>query len=472
MDLGTMTKKLKSVQYKSKQEFVEDLNLIWANCLKYNANPEHFLRKHALFMRKETEKLVPLIPDIVIRDRADVEREERQAQLAENEAEGAEESDDEPIMSSRGRMAPGKSTKKGTSSRIAPPGEGSEGTPGAEAKPMIGLNGITSRSDPDLAMEGSQNGLSTPPPGTITPLGLNGHLGIGPPGSQGDLTEMDGFINNALAGHANEIEYEDPEYKIWKQVTKKDRALLAAERHRMFKGDKLDPEAPALLRSKAGMRRWLRNQKQATATGVVGSDTPQGTGTKDSGETLAEGMEEGEERMLPDYYDVDSAIPEVTLHQRWIEDETGELVDPSEEGLSVLPPGSFVAPKSKLAQKIEANMRQMQDTRKICAKIAMVKQMQLQSQVSSPIIISHRLFTLTMTRSIKTSFRSTTLNHSSRKTFHLMSCATMVLSQVPGSQKLPCNVLLARSFTMPALKNSNPLLLMLSPILQLSICRS
>src|SRR5277367_6509556 len=112
MDLGTMTKKLKSVQYKSKQEFVEDLNLIWANCLKYNANPEHFLRKHALFMRKETEKLVPLIPDIIIRDRADVEREERQAQMAENEIEGAEESDDEPIMSSRGRMAPGKTTKK------------------------------------------------------------------------------------------------------------------------------------------------------------------------------------------------------------------------------------------------------------------------------------------------------------------------------------------------------------------------
>jgi transcriptional activator SPT7 len=117
MDLGTMTKKLKSVQYKSKQEFVEDLNLIWANCLKYNANPEHFLRKHALFMRKETEKLVPLIPDIVIRDRADVEREERQAQMAENEIEGAEESDDEPIMSSRGRMAPGKTTRKGTTSQ-------------------------------------------------------------------------------------------------------------------------------------------------------------------------------------------------------------------------------------------------------------------------------------------------------------------------------------------------------------------
>ena len=80
MDLGSMTKKLKSIAYKSKKEFVDDLQLIWSNCLKYNAEPNHFLRKHALAMRKETEKLVPLIPDIVIRDRAEVEAEERRLQ--------------------------------------------------------------------------------------------------------------------------------------------------------------------------------------------------------------------------------------------------------------------------------------------------------------------------------------------------------------------------------------------------------
>lgn len=96
MDLGTMTKKLKSISYKSKQEFVNDLNLIWSNCLKYNAEPSHYLRKHALAMRKETDKLVPLIPDIVIRDRAEVEAEERRMQNGgvDLDIEGAEESDD------------------------------------------------------------------------------------------------------------------------------------------------------------------------------------------------------------------------------------------------------------------------------------------------------------------------------------------------------------------------------------------
>lgn len=96
MDLGSMTKKLKSISYKSKREFVDDLNLIWSNCLKYNADPSHYLRKHALAMRKETDKLVPLIPDIVIRDRAEVEAEERRMQNGgvDVDIEGAEESDD------------------------------------------------------------------------------------------------------------------------------------------------------------------------------------------------------------------------------------------------------------------------------------------------------------------------------------------------------------------------------------------
>ena len=96
MDLGNMTKKLKSLTYKSKQDFVDDLNIIWANCLKYNADPSHYLRKHALAMRKETDKLVPLIPDIVIRDRSEVEAEERRMQNGglDVDLDGAEESDD------------------------------------------------------------------------------------------------------------------------------------------------------------------------------------------------------------------------------------------------------------------------------------------------------------------------------------------------------------------------------------------
>ncbi|KAI9823289.1 MAG: Transcriptional activator spt7 [Thelocarpon impressellum] len=402
MDLGSMTKKLKSLAYKSKQDFVDDINLIWSNCLKYNADPSHFLRKHALAMRKETDKLVPLIPDIVIRDRAEVEAEERRMQNGGVDGEPGEESDDEPIMSSRGRKAPGKKAKKGGSTGRKAPGAASDDTPGAEARPSLHapssatLKGDFLRADSDAPMDGSQNGLSTPPlagMGSITPAGVNGLSGSLPPGSQADALDVDGCassVNGLALGHGpagqDEAEHEDLEYKTWKQVTKKDRALVAAERNRLFRGDRLNPDEPALLRTKAGMRRWLRNQRLA-AGGAAGDGRP-GEESKDAddaaqgGETLAEGMEgEEEDRVLPDYYDTLSAIPEMSERLRWVEDAEGQVVDQSDEFLRVVPKGHFTAPPSALSARIEANMRQMQETRKVCSKIGVIKQMQLQSQM-------------------------------------------------------------------------------------------
>lgn len=377
-----MTKKLKAVQFKSKQEFVDDLNLIWANCLKYNANPEHFLRRHALFMRKETEKLVPLIPDIVIRDRAEVEAEERRQHAAENDLEGAEDSDDEPIISSRGRKAPGKKAKKGTNARKAPGAH--EGTPGAETKPL--LNGLGPRhdllrADSDTAMDGSQNGMSTPIPGNMTP-GLNG----GTTSSQADPMEIDGFggVNGASLLGASVVDYDDPDYKTWKRVTKKDRAIAALERHRLFKGDKLNPEEPALLRSKASMRRWMKKLKEAEDSTVLGKrkrEGPEEPEVERSGETLAEGMEGTEEKVLPDYYDPISAIPDLERRLQWVEDSEGVVVPASEETLRIVPKSLFSAPESMFSKKMTSNLRQMQETRKICNKIGVVKQMQIQSQV-------------------------------------------------------------------------------------------
>lgn len=381
MDLGTMTKKLKAVQYKSKQEFVDDLNLIWANCLKYNANPEHFLRKHALYMKKETEKFVSLIPDIVIRDRAEVEAEERRAQLAE--MDGAEESDDEPIMSSRGRKAPGKKSKKGAGGGRTAPGSRSEAAEAAETQTQ---STDAPRPSQDVATEGSQVGQSTPPPGTLTPVTSNGQAAVA--GSQVDALDTEGFPSaptitsgNALSGLGSE--YEDPEYRVWKQVTKRDRARVTAERHRLFKGDKLAADEPALLRTKAGMRRWLKNQKTATSEcdqpATTGSE---GKGPGPRGETLAEGIEEEEDTILPDYYDAMSGIPDIPERLQWTEDSEGNVVGASEKFLRILPKGSFTAPPSKFSKKMDENLRKMQETRKVCSKVSIVKQMQQQSQVS------------------------------------------------------------------------------------------
>jgi transcriptional activator SPT7 len=391
MDLGTMTKKLKTLVYKSKAEFVADLDLIWSNCLKYNADLAHPLRRNANSMRKEAEKLVPLIPDLVIRPRAEVEAEERRKQNGADD-DGADESDDEPIISSRGRKAPGKTGVKGsTKARKSVPGK-EEGTPGVESKPLVHLNGTIANlihESSEFGMEGSQNGFSTPPiggTGSVTPGGFGGLHG-----SQADAMEIDGPSMNGLAlgqalGAAADDLQEDEEYKIWKQVTKKDRALVAKERNRLFKGDKLNPDEPALLRTKAGMRRWIRQQKQAPADNASGE--PRGDAVvrsdKDAApgsETLAEGMEGEEERVLPDYYDPMSAIPDIPERLQWVEDADGQVIDQAGEFLRMVPKGYFTSPQSALTTRIEANMRQMQETRKICSKIGIVKQMQLQSQV-------------------------------------------------------------------------------------------
>lgn len=372
MDLGTMTKKLKQFAYKSKKEFVDDLVQIWKNCLKFNSSPDHLFRKHALFMQKETDKLVPLIPDIVIRDRAEVEAEERRQQIANGELDdGAEESDDEPIMSSRGRKAPKKSAKKGGStSRKAP-----ETTPIPETKPVLqSLSSVQNGIRADSEVDGSQ-GHSTPPPGMLTPVGAHGTGSVA--GAPSESMDMD---LPALPSQPPMPEYEDEEYKLWKQKTKKDRAMLAAARHKLFRGDKLNTEENALLRTKAGMRRWQRMQQEAAGKDVSDLGGDPSDRDKIHGQTLAEDMEVEEESMLPDYYDSLAAIPELNTRLKWEQDSEGQVIEHGEEFLRLFPPKQFLAPDAKLSKKMEASMRQMQETRKVVSKIAVVKQMQLQSQ--------------------------------------------------------------------------------------------
>ncbi|UPX19401.1 Transcriptional activator spt7 [Ascochyta rabiei] len=392
MDIGTMMKKLKQLQYKSKKDFVEDLMLIWSNCLKYNADPNHFLRKKALHMKKETEKLVPLIPDITIRDRAEVEAEERRMRNGDIDADGADDSEDEePIMASRGRKAPSKGGKGSNNARKALPA-GSEDTPGPEPKPPVpSLNSTVSNLKneflrADSEMEGSVNGLSTPPPpGTLTPFGPNSVSRSGAPGSQPDFSEADG-TGASVSGFTLEedADLDDLEYKTWKQVTKKDRATIAAERHRLFRDEILQPEEPAILRSKAGMRRWLRHRKEAdadTAMGAIlapdGKDGVQAV----AGESLAEGIQDEEERQIPDYYDPVCVIPDLNETLQWVEDAEGHVVQQREEYMRIFPKGQFTAPDSALTERMDKNMNSLQETRKICAKIGIVKQMQLQSQL-------------------------------------------------------------------------------------------
>ncbi|KAK0625271.1 hypothetical protein B0T17DRAFT_590894 [Bombardia bombarda] len=380
MDLGTMTKKLKSLQYKSKADFVADLNLIWDNCLRYNQEMTHPLRRMANGMRKEAEKLIPLIPDLVIRPRAEVEAEERRKQNGGDD-DGGDDSDDEPIMSSRGRKA---GTKGGANKSRKAPSDQKESTPVVEQKPLLQLNGLLAKSHREGSEVDGSNGFATPIGGSITPSGINGHSGV----SNVDAMDIDGPSLNGMAlgqalGEAAEQVYEDDEYKIWKQVTKKDRALIAKERYHLFSGNKLNIEAPALLRSKAGMRRYLKAQREAETTSALSTDSS-ATASKDgskAGETLAQGMEDEADRTVPDYYEPQTIIPDISPKLQWIEDGEGQVINQHEEMLRLVPAGHFLSPDSRLTKRFDANLRQMQETRKLCSKISVIKQMQIQTQV-------------------------------------------------------------------------------------------
>lgn len=383
-----MTKKLKSLTYKSKDEFVVDLNLIWDNCLKYNQDMNHPLRRLANGMRKEAEKLIPLIPDLVIRSRAEVEAEERRKQNG-GEDDAADDSDDEPIMSSRGRVTATKGAGgTGTKSRKAPSDQ-KEDTPVVDQKPVLQVNGLLKNGREDSeAVEGS-NDFSTPPiGGSNTPAGANGVTGTA---SNADAMDIDGPSLNGMAMNqafteAAEQAFEDEEYKIWKQSTKKDRALTAKERHFLFKDNKLNAEAGAALRTKAAMRRFLKHQREADEIGAKGPDSDAtAEAAKEANkvpETLADEINEEADRVIPDYYDAMSNIPDIQPNFQWIEDSEGQVINQHEDFLRLAPEGIFMPPPSKLTKKIDDNVRQIQETRKLVSKISVIKQMQVQTQVS------------------------------------------------------------------------------------------
>lgn len=378
MDISQMLKRLKTYHYVSKKQFVEDLNLIWNNCLRYNSDPAHPLRKKALYMQKQTESLVFLIPDIVIRNRRSVEAEERKMQHLDAELDGIDDSDDEPIMASRGRKAPSKAKKGVSTSRKSAPSI-HEGTPEAKPQSLQNIRNEHLRAESDAPIEGLTNGFGSP--GNLTPIGAtNGEQ------SQADASDMDGLGVSAI-DMPQESEYADMEFRTWKQVTKKPRAMAAAERNRLFVHNRINPEEPALLRNKAGMRRFARlHQQYSRPDGlpveVSTADAIDGVPVVVPGQTLAEGVEAAEDdNILPDYYDPVSAIPDIDSRLTWEVDDQGEVISHYDECLRRVPQGHFTAPQSAFSQRMDTNMRQIQETRKICSKINIVKQMQLQVQI-------------------------------------------------------------------------------------------
>lgn len=61
MDLGTIMRKLEDGEYLSTQEWAEHMNLVWANCMKYN-NSNTMVYKEAEILAKKTKQICQRIP--------------------------------------------------------------------------------------------------------------------------------------------------------------------------------------------------------------------------------------------------------------------------------------------------------------------------------------------------------------------------------------------------------------------------
>lgn len=133
------------------------------------------------------------------------------------------------------------------------------------------------------------------------------------------------------------------------------------------------------------MRQFLKHLKEAESLGLGTGETDASAvaareGSKPS-ETLAEGIDDEEEKIVPDYYNSLSNIPDIPSRVQWVEDSEGQVINQHEDCLHLVEPGSFVAPPGRFTKKIDANIHQIQETRKLATKISVIKQMQVQSQV-------------------------------------------------------------------------------------------
>lgn len=335
MDLNTVMKKLKNLSYNSKQEFADDLMLIWNNCLTYNADPKHYLRAHAIAMQKKTQKLIPTIPDITIKNRSEMEKEED--------------------LESENKASTPSATGGKKSSKI-----GRKRTRGDVVK--------AEETDPlsDTAQ------LSEAPSAHETPVQIPAE---GPKIENGTVADEAGpkeeedeeeaeEPEGEIAEDANEDET-DLELQAWRTLTAKSRANYCASRAALFDEDnKLKMDAEAIVRDPAKMKnfnQFLDNKEVVSKSNKL--------------------LDTDEPYLLE--YDVAGGVPglqysgidDATQDQQ--ENDMVEALLKSGEATAMQP--AFALPRDRgLNGLYTENITEIQEIRKICFKISLIRQMQTQ----------------------------------------------------------------------------------------------
>lgn len=375
MDLNTVMKRIKNLHYNSKAQFVDDLNLIWNNCLTYNVDPKHFLRAHAIAMQKQTNKLVPTIPDITIKSRAEVEREEELED--KNDAAESRTSLSEPSH----ELGSGKSSKKGRkrtrTDEESRPAESNGESVDVESNDTEKTEDKEVVAEPDedvvikLEDQVDTNGAASDMKSETleksnSDLNDTDEVAATADDDEDDEAEADG---EPTVGEPEE-EDNDPELQAWRSMTAKSRATYCAKRSDLFKESyRLNPDAEAMIRESEEMNNfklYLSNEEVVSKNSNL--------------------LESDEPYLLE--YDVMGGLPGMTyagtddVQEMKRERKLVDLYLQQLGGDIDNVKSRFVLPTTTGLNKVYHEIiGKIQDIRKICFKISLIRQMQTQQFV-------------------------------------------------------------------------------------------
>lgn len=363
MDLNTVMKKLKNLQYNSKQEFVDDIMLIWSNCLTYNADPKHFLRAHAIAMQKKSLKLIPHIPNIVIKNRTDLEKDEDKDDA--NNFDGNSKGKASKKGRKRTRNEEIKLEHDNTDSAVNSPDVAGPDTPIDDDKGSETPMGQT--PVPEGSPTSSISAKTTSK--TVGNKTTNGEASVG--GDEEEEEEENEDLNDDGEENPNAQNEEDeigPELQAWRNLTAKSRAHYCAQRAELFDESdsyKLKFDAPAIIREPNEMsnfNNYISNNEVVSRGNLLENDEPY----------LLE-------------YDITGGLPGLKFKGvDNIEQDKREqkLVDDLIDNRIEQPPSAFTLSTSHGLNSVYFNnITEMQEIRKICFKISLIRQMQTQQFV-------------------------------------------------------------------------------------------
>ncbi|KAH3683423.1 hypothetical protein WICPIJ_005606, partial [Wickerhamomyces pijperi] len=391
MDLNTILKKLKTFQYKSKSEFVEDVMLIWKNCLQFNTDPKHFLRAHAIAMQKKSLGLIHLIPDITVKDRKEVE-------------EAFKDQDDgSATPAPSGKNTAGKGKKRSRNGEVL------------EKKELAD-------AEEHKVKEEEKEQSVVPPSATTdaaTKTTTTGDDVAMVDGSVLEDEEADGDSNEYL--NVEDNDKDDMEMQTWKNLTAKTRADYCIARSMLFEqpetGTKpeeaekqqtvkdgepelkkqkvehqqpfrLNPDAPALVRDKKNMRefeKFLGSYQSRKRTFKSEDSSLENDAEQEQQEQ--EDQSSATDKESKPYlieYDINGGIPGIPyagVSGLQLDQEEQKLIDQVMQ--TGLQPSCYSSSDSHggLNKVINSNIELMQEIRRICYKISIIRQMQQQHHI-------------------------------------------------------------------------------------------